>query len=398
MNARASLDGYRQGEDRSTAIRFIVLIGVVSLFGDMTYEGARSVGGPFLASLNASATVVGVVAGLGELFGYGIRLVSGYAGDRTGRYWAVTIVGYVINLFSVPLLALAAGWQLAAVFMVSERMGRALRTPTRNAMLSHAATQTGAGWAFGLHESLDTTGAILGPLVVSASLYLGWGYKASFAILVVPALLAIFILLLARTQFPNPHDLEADKGIARPHVLHREFWIFSASAAFVAAGYADFSLLAYHFSKAAVVSSAWIPILYAVAMLAAAAAAIMLGRLFDRMGFDVLIPATVVSAASAPLAFLGGPAVATIGVLCWGVGMDAQESVMRAVIGEMAPRGCRATAFGLFDAMFGIAWFIGSVLLGILYDHSIVTLVIVSFGLQLLAIPILIVANSVRRS
>src|SRR5713101_7715693 len=161
---------------RGRAIVFIVLIGVVSLFGDMTYEGARSITGPYLATLGASATIVGVVAGFGELVGYAIRLLSGYVGDRTGRYWTVTIIGYILNLFAVPLLALAGSWQVAVVLIVAERMGRALRAPTRDAMLSHAATRTGAGWAFGLHEAMDTTGAIIGPLAVSAALYFGQGY------------------------------------------------------------------------------------------------------------------------------------------------------------------------------------------------------------------------------
>src|SRR6266700_3918536 len=202
MDATASGKGRQESIDRA-ALRFIVLIGIVSLFGDMTYEGARSIVGPYLATLGASAAVVGVVAGFGELVGYAIRLLSGYIGDRTGRYWTVTIIGYVLNLFAVPLFAFAGNWEIAVVLIVAERMGRALRAPTRDAMLSHAATRTGAGWAFGLHEAMDTTGAIVGPLAVSAALYFGQGYKVSFGMLVVPALISIIVLLVARSQFPT---------------------------------------------------------------------------------------------------------------------------------------------------------------------------------------------------
>jgi MFS family permease len=375
---------------RAAAIRFIILLGVVSLFGDMTYEGARSIVGPYLATLGASATVVGVVAGFGELVGYSIRLLSGYIGDRTGRYWTVTIIGYVLNLFAVPLLALAGNWEIAVVLIVAERMGRALRAPTRDAMLSHAASRTGAGWAFGLHEAMDSTGAILGPLAVSAALYVGQAYTASFAMLVVPALLSIMVLLVARSQFPNPRDLEVVEPIRAPRALPLKFWVYSAGAAFIGAGYADFSLLAYHFGKAALVAPPWIPILYAVAMLAAALAALGLGRLFDRVGIIVMVPVTIISAISAPLAFLGGPALVTIGVVCWGIGMGAQESVMRAVIGLIAPRDRRGTAFGLFHTIFGVAWFIGSTLLGIIYDHSVMGAAVFSLVLQLLAIPVLL--------
>lgn len=393
MDVTASAKSGRKPIDRA-AIRFIVLIGIVSLFGDMTYEGARSVIGPYLAMLGASATVVGIAAGFGELVGYAIRLLSGYIGDRTGRYWTVTIIGYILNLFAVPLLALAGSWQIAVVLIVAERLGRALRSPTRDAMLSHAATRTGAGWAFGLHEAMDTTGAIIGPLAVSAALYFGQGYTTSFAMLVVPATLSIIVLLVARSQFPAPRDLEVVQPIRQPSALPAKFWTFSVAAAFIGAGYADFSLLAYHFGKAAIVAPPWIPILYAVAMVAAAGAALWLGRQFDRAGIRVLIPVTVISAASAPLAFLGGPALVTLGVICWGIGMGAQESVMRAVIGSMAPPGRRGTAYGLFHLTFGVAWFVGSALLGIIYDHSVVGVAVLSLVLQLVALPILfVVAN-----
>ncbi len=395
MDSTASGKARQESIDRA-ALRFIVLIGIVSLFGDMTYEGARSIVGPYLATLGASAAVVGIVAGFGELVGYAIRLLSGYIGDRTGRYWTVTIIGYVLNLFAVPLLALAGNWEIAVVLIVAERMGRALRAPTRDAMLSHAATRTGAGWAFGLHEAMDTTGAIVGPLAVSAALYLGQGYNTSFAMLVVPALLSIIVLFVARSQFPAPRDLEIVEPIREPSALPRRFWVFSVGAAFIGAGYADFSLLAYHFGKAAVVAPPWVPILYAVAMVAAAVAALALGRLFDRAGIVVMVPVTVVSALSAPLAFLGGPALVTIGVICWGVGMGAQESVMRAVIGSMAPRDRRGTAFGLFHTIFGVAWFIGSALLGIIYDHSVIGVAVLSLVLQLLALPILFAVMSKR--
>jgi len=384
----ASANSGLKSIDRA-AIRFIVLIGVVSFFGDMTYEGARSITGPYLATLGASAAIVGVVAGFGELVGYAIRLLSGYIGDRTGRYWTVTIIGYILNLFAVPLLALAGSWEIAVVLIVAERMGRALRAPTRDAMLSHAATRTGAGWAFGLHEAMDTTGAIIGPLAVSAALYFGRGYTTSFAMLVVPAILSIIVLLVARSQFPAPRDLEVVEPIRQPGTLPANFWTFSVAAAFIGAGYADFSLLAYHFGKAAIVAPPWIPILYAVAMVAAAGAALWLGRGFDRTGILVLVPVTAISALSAPLAFLGGPALVTLGVICWGIGMGAQESVMRAVIGSMAPPNRRGTAFGLFHAIFGVAWFVGSTLLGIIYDHSVVGVAVLSLVLQLLALPIL---------
>ncbi len=327
---------------RKRAVRLVLLFGLVSLLADMTYEGARSVTGPYLALLGASATVVGVVAGMGELVGYGLRVVSGTISDRTKRYWAVTIVGYVVNLLAVPLLALAGSWKMAAGLMVCERIGKAIRAPARDAMLSHATHQTGHGWGFGLHEAMDQIGAVVGPLVVAAVLYRGGGYRAAFALLVVPALMALAALAAARALYPRPRDLEIRTPELEPKRFPRVFWLYLLAVALLAAGYADFPLLAYHFERAAVVPDGVIPLFYALAMGVDAVAAMVFGYLFDRAGVPVLIFSSLVSAFTAPLVFLGGPFPALVGVACWGIGMGAQESIMRAAVARMVGPDRRA--------------------------------------------------------
>ena len=372
---------------RRHAVRFIVLLGVVSLFADMTYEGARSITGPYLALLGASATAVGFVAGFGELVGYALRLLSGYVSDRTGRYWAVTIFGYCLNLLAVPLLALTGSWEAAAVLVVVERMGRAVRTPARDAMLSHAAGHTGLGWGFGLHEALDQIGAVFGPLTVAAVIAFGDGYRAAFAVLLVPASLALSVLLAARFTYPRPKDFDLTPPDFTGRGLPRTFWVYLGAVAFIAAGYADFPLIAYHFGKAGIMPAAWIPVVYAAAMATDALAALILGRWFDRVGLGAMAIATLGSALAAPLAFLGGPALAVAGMALWGIGMGAQESIMRAAIAQFAPPDRRGTAYGVFNAVYGVAWFAGSVALGALYDWSIMALVIASILLQAAAMP-----------
>jgi MFS family permease len=373
---------------RRHAILFIVFLGVVSLFADMTYEGARSISGPYLGALGVTATTIGIVAGFGELMGYGARLVSGYLGDRTGRYWAVTIAGYLLNLFAVPLLALAGAWQLAVVLIIAERVGRGIRSPVRDAMLSHAASQTGLGWGFGLHQTLDQCGAVAGPLVVSGVLFIGSGYQAAFGWLIIPALLSMAVLLAARYQFPRPHDFELAPPPLERIGFVRVFWIYIVAVGFIAAGYADFSLIAYHFDKSQIMPAVWIPILYAVAMAVDGLGALVLGSLFDRIGIRTMILATIASAAAAPLVFLGNFPAAVIGMACWGIGTGAQDSIMRATISRLAPQQRRATAFGIMNAVYGLAWFAGSVLLGVLYDLSIVSVAVVSALLQAAALPI----------
>jgi hypothetical protein len=292
---------------RQSAVRFIVLLGLVSLFADMTYEGARSVTGPYLGILGASAAIIGFISGFGEFLGYALRLVSGYLSDRTGSYWLITIIGYGVNLLAVPLLALTGRWELAVLLIVAERAGKAIRTPARDAMLSHAGSQTGLGWGFGLHGALDQTGAILGPLIVGAALYLKGGYQGAFAILAIPAVLAMMVLFAARHFYPRPRDLDVAPPDFRAGHLPRRFWVYAAAAALIAAGYADFPLIAFHFGKTGLIAPVWIPVLYSLAMAAEAIAALLLGRLFDRIGIGAMILATCASAFSAPLAFLGGP-------------------------------------------------------------------------------------------
>ena len=379
---------------RKEAFKFIILLGVVSLLADVTYEGARSITGPYLAILGASGTVVGIVAGFGELIGYALRLISGYVSDKTGRYWLITIFGYVINLMAVPLLALAGRWEIAAALMISERIGKAIRSPSRDAMLSHATKEVGRGWGFGLHEAMDQIGAMLGPLIVAAVLYVKGGYKTSFAILLIPAILAISVLLLSRYLYPKPRDLEASSVTIKTKGFPKVFWIYLAAIALVAAGYVDFPLIAYHFKKASIASDNWIPVFYAIAMGVDAIAALVFGRLFDRMGISTLVYAALVSSIFAPLVFLGGFYTAMLGIALWGIGMGAQESIMRAAIANMIPIERRASAYGVFNAGYGIFWFLGSALMGILYDLSIPMLIVFSVIAQLASVPFFMMAKN----
>ncbi len=374
---------------RQSALKFVVLLGIVSLFADATYEGARSVTGPFLLSFGASATVVGFVAGLGELIGYVLRLVSGYLSDRTGKYWAITLFGYFVNLLAVPVLALAGRWEIAAALIIAERFGKAMRNPPRDAMLSHATSEVGRGWGFGLHEALDQIGAVMGPLIVSAVLFLKGTYRSSFAVLLIPALMALGVLIAARIRYPTPRDMEVSRDEPSMRGFPKVYWLYLAAVAFIAAGYADYPLIAYHFDKVSSVPRDWIPVFYAVAMGVDAIAALLFGRLFDRAGLVVMIGAVILSAFFAPLVFLGGLQLALAGVALWGIGMGAQESIMRAAIANMVPAHRRGTAYGVFNTGYGIFWFAGSALMGYLYDVSIPSLVVFSVMAQLISIPVL---------
>jgi MFS family permease len=380
-----------------SALHFVLIIGIANFFADFTYEGARGIIGPFLGSLGASAVIVGFVAGLGELMGYGLRAVSGYLADKSHRHWAFAFLGYAINMLAVPALALTRHWPPAAGLVVSERIGRGIRKPTVEAMLSYAGRSIGAGWVFGLNEALDQAGATSGPLLMALILYLNGGYQTGFGALLIPALLCLATLALARFLHPRPHELEEGAGHTfQTTNLKQTYWTYLIAGALLAAGFADFALIGFHFQKANVVPGNLIPVFYAVAMAASALASIPLGRLFDRFGPNVSLFAFVISAAAAPFVFLGTSVFALIGMIFWGVGMSAQGSLFQAMLTGVIPPQKRGTAFGLFDTGYGIAWFLGSAVMGLLYDKSVPALVLFSVILQLAAIPVLFVANKKR--
>jgi MFS family permease len=287
------------------AFWFVIVVGVMSLFADMTYEGARGVNGQFLQSLGATALIVSTVAGLGELAGYGLRFLSGRWVDRRGAYWPTTIFGYVVNLLAVPALALAGSWPVAAGLMLLERAGKAIRNPPRDAMLSHAAHGIGSGWVFGLHEALDETGAALGPLIVALVLWLRGGFHLAFAILLAPALISLCLLLFARRLNPRPRKLEPAGSAVALRGFERRYWLFAAAGALIAAGFADFSLMAYHLARHHILTQTSIPLLYALANGMNAASSLGLGRAFDAWGGRVLSVTILLPLASAPLVFFG---------------------------------------------------------------------------------------------
>jgi hypothetical protein len=247
------------------AFRFVLIIGIVNFFADMTYEGARSIIGPFLGSLGASATIVGFVAGFGELVGYGLRSISGYVADKTHKYWAVTFLGYAINMLAVPALALAGNWPLAAILIITERTGRAIRRPAVEGMLSHAGKSIGHGWVFGLNEALDQTGATLGPLITAFVLYRHGGYPHAFAVLLVSALLCLAVLFVAWRLRRQPGEMEEESiQPSSSKGFGKSYWLYVGAGVLIAAGFADFSLIAFHFQKSATVSQGLVPVFYAV--------------------------------------------------------------------------------------------------------------------------------------
>ncbi len=384
--------------DKKSALAFIVAFGVVSLFADMAYEGMRGITGPYLALLGASGTAVGIIAGTGELFGYLLRLASGRLASATRAYWTIALAGYALQMAAVPAMALAGSWQAAALFIILERTGKALRNPAANTMMSRAGEQIGQGWAFGLHEALDQTGALIGPLITAIVLARHGQYTTAFLWLGAPAIVTVLIVVAVALRYPWAGNAPPKaKSDAKDGGLSRLFWLYAATAGLIAFGFADWPLIAYHFAQVKVVSAEIIPVLYAGAMGATGVGALIFGRLFDKYGFATLIPAILLAALAAPLAFLGGTSAAVLGALCWGVALGMENSSLNAGVAKLVPDEIRANAFGIFSAIFGIAWFAGSAALGALYDISLPALVGVSVTAEMLALLPLFVLLKARK-
>lgn len=385
---------------RKAALSLVLMMGIVSLFSDMTHEGAKSIYGDFLSLAGASAAVIGFVSGLGEFIGYALRLLTGYLADKRRNYWQMTFIGYAVNMLAIPLLALTLpnGWLWASLLIVSERVGKAIRQPSKATIVSFASSQVGTGKAFALQEFMDQIGAFSGPVLLFLVIYFKPGsqalfdaYRLGFLVLLIPALLTLYFLYRAKVKFPNPEQFESDSVSGSRLILKRPFILFLVAISFLAFGFIDFPILTMHVARLEVLPAAALPLLYAWAMLVDAFAALAFGWLFDKKGFSVLLFSSLFSVAFAPFAFLSESVTGImIGVTLWGIGMGAQESVLKAAVATLVPKENRSSGYGLFETSFGLFWFLGSWLMGVLYGYSLPAMVTVSVVAQSIAIVCLL--------
>ena len=402
----------------SSAMLFIILFGIVSLFSDMTHEGASSIRGAYLSLLGASAGAIGFVSGLGELVGYSMRYVFGRLTDKTKHYWSMTIAGYILDVLAVPALALVGehGWVAACGLLIVQRMGKAIKKPAKDTIMSFAASREGVGKSFGIQEVLDQIGAFLGPMLLYLVMLLKTEggtfkiYSTCFAVLAVPGAITIILLLATKHYFPNPEQFEPEEKEFVPFKVKKEFVFYIAGISLFAFGFIDYSLIIMHVSKtyaglgaqlaktSSLVNGGTLPLLYAGAMLVDAAAALIFGLMYDKNGVRALAISTVISAPFAIFVFgMNSVPALLFGIALWGVGMGAQESILKAAVTKMVPKSSRATGYGVFECSFGVFWFLGSWLLGVLYDISIPAMIAVSVAAQLAAIPLYIASDRLAK-
>ena len=381
----------------SSAFSFVLTMGIVNLFADMTYEGGGSIHGPFLGALGASAAAIGTIAGVGEFLGYSLRLGAGYVSDRTGKIWLLTFIGYSVNLLAIPALALAGNWPVAAGLIIAERVGRAIRKPTVEAMLSYTTETLGKGWVYALNTALDEIGATIGPLVMALVLFRNGSFRTGYALLLIPTLLALAALTVARLAFPRPSSLES-RPTARAEGFTGSYWLYMLAGACLAAGLMSFELISYHLSSTGIVSAQWIPLFLAVSTAIGVVASLVFGRMFDRVGLPVVLVAVLLSSLFAPLVFLGSFYVILVGLISWGIGYATQDTLLKAIVAGMLPEGRRNLAFGLFYTGYGAGWLVGSVTTGLLYERSVPAVIAFSVAAQLASLPVFVLADRMSRN
>jgi MFS family permease len=404
---------------RWSAWRVVWWFGFVSLAADMVYEGARSIYGPLLASLGATAVVVGLVTGAGEAMALVLRLVFGPLADRTGRYWGLTILGYGLTAVCVPLLAVTpfvggAGLALAAVLILLERSGKAVRSPSKSALLAHVASAVGRGRGFGVHKALDQVGAFAGPLLVAAVIAATGAIWPSMAVLAIPGAAAMLLLAVIRSRVPDPAVYDAEGSVSAPAAspvparrglrgwfadavgsgLPREFFGYAVAAGLMTGGLVTFGILGYHLTARGLVPVATVPVVYAGAMAVEALAALGVGLVYDRRGGAVLYAVPVLVALVPPLALSGSVALSLVGVAVWGLAYGVQDSTVKALVAEVVEAPRRATAYGVFAGVQGAFAIVGGLVAGWLYDRSLPALVVVVALSQLVALVLL--ARTVR--
>ena len=403
VQARGGAGRVAIGRPQLRPWHFVLCFGLVSLFADMVYEGARSIIGPYLATLGASATIVGAVAGAGEFIGYGLRVVSGYLVQRRGHYWAWTITGYALTVLSVPLIGATNVMAPALVLYGTERLGKAVRSPAKDTLLSHASTQTGRGTAFGVHQAMDQAGAMAGPLLLAAVLSQHEGdYRLAFGVLIVPGVVVLGLLFWLRHRVPDPAAYEvgalvpdAPREVSAGHDdgsvrvgLPPLLWQYIGAIALLSLGVASFPLLAFHAQTQHLLTPVQVPLLFALAMLVDGVSGLLMGRFYDRRGPQVLLVVPV-AAGVAAIAFTHNATLVWVGVAVWGVVHGVMDSTVKAVVTELVAPAARSIAFGWLAFVRGLGLLVAGVALGFAYDQSITLVIVLILGANAVAMAVL---------
>ena len=381
----------KSGKTRSSkAFQAVLIFGLISLFADIVYEGARSTSGQYLQLLGANATAVGFIVGVGEFLAYFLRLLAGTAADKSRKYWPFIFAGYGM-LIVVPMMGITSEWKFVLAFVMSERIGKALRNPAKDTILSHVAEgEVGIGIAFGIQEALDQLGAASGPLVF-ATVFRVFGksglseYQHSFRVMTIPYALMMLVIYAAYRKVKKDKLFELGE-IKRgaDEKMQKIFWIYTLFTFFTLLGFANFPLIGYHLKYQGILTDTQITLLYSFTMIVDAVVALIIGYMYDKVkqrtgnkqgGILVLLFVPFATTLIAYLALGTSLVSIVIGLFFYGAVMGAHETIMRSAIADITPLTKRGTGYGIFNTAYGAALFSGSALFGFLYDRFSVSVI-----------------------
>jgi MFS family permease len=373
----------KNGQRLASAVKVIILFGVISLLGDMVYESARGANSQYFNLLSISAAQVGLVFGIGEFLGYFLRLLAGVLSDKSGKHWIFIFVGYGM-LLVVPFMGFTMNWNILVILILMERIGKSLRNPAKDTVLSGIAeNQVGTGFAFGLQEALDQIGALAGPLIFTSVFFMTGKngipeYQLSYKLLFIPfVLLMLFVTHAYRSIKRNNLIADLKKREFCSERLEPTFWIYTAFTFFCTLGFVNFSIIGYHLKVSNLMSDGNITLLYSGAMAVDAIAALLVGKAYDRMkkekemktgGLAVLMAIPFFTLLLPFMTVSSSITLIITGMAIFGVVMGTHETIMRSAIADITPFHKRGTGYGVFNAVYGLAFLIGSALMGWLYD------------------------------
>lgn len=387
------------------AFQLIFLFGMISMLGDISYEGARSINGAYLKLLNADPIIVGFIFGIGEFLGYGIRLFSGFISDKTQSYWFFTILGYSL-IISVPLLSFSNSWQIAVLLMILERIGKGIRSPAKDTIVSFASKQVGTGLGFGITELIDQVGAFLGPLIftlfflsIKSKVEL-IHYQKAYELSWIPFFILILILIFAFIKFSNPIEFENTKKLKFNLYSSKVFWFYLLFIFFTTLGFINFGIIGYHLKAKEFVNDFQIPLLYGIAMFFDAITGIIVGKIYDNIKnknnqnyseTKILVFIPIFTLIGIVLLFAENLFFVYLGVIFWGIVMGFHETIMKAIISDLTDINQRGMGFGIFHIVYGFSFLIGSTLTGYMYKISISWLLFLVFFFEALSLLIFLI-------
>ena len=400
-------------EQFKSVITVIIIFGIISLLGDMVYESARSANSQYFNLLGINAAQVGLIFGIGEFLGYFLRLIAGILSDKSGKHWLFIFIGYGM-LIAVPLMGLTMNWDILVILILAERIGKSLRNPAKDTILSAVAeNQVGTGFAFGLQEALDQIGAFTGPLIFTLVFYFTAEngvaqYQLGYKLLLIPFIALMFFVTFAyfKTERENLIPSIKRKEFYTEN-LRPTFWIYTAFTFFCTLGFVNFSVIGYHLKANNLLSDGNITLLYSCAMIVDAITALVIGRAYDQMkkkaktktgGLLVLIAVPFITLLIPFLTLSTSTTMIIIGMIIFGIVIGTHETIMRSAIADIAPFSKRGTGYGIFNTSYGLALLGGAALMGWLYDLNRIGIIIVfTCATQVIALLLYLKMNRMVR-